>query len=448
MTDTLSGSPPDTRSAERVLMVLPSERLVRTAAAAGCRVWSVWDPALRERAYLDEVARHSERLLLADLDDEAGLRALIARTAREHRVTHVLHLGGARAVTPVLAEAEALGLGANPVDAVRTLGDRGAMRELLWSYPRLRVRAERAVDAAAVRRAVTRFAGFPVVVKSAEVSGSCGATLLRGPYGLADWERAVVARGTPGPFLVEEYLPGPQYAVETLSVDGMHQVAGITTTRTTGPPHFETVSHVHPAPLGDRAEAEIRSAVCALLDLAGFENGPTHTTVVRTPDGIRVLASRAGLGGDGIPLLVELARGTDLEAESFRALTGGLLTPPALGRTAMAGFVRLPGARPPGGPAIDALRALPYVRDVDVRADDVRADEGRADDARADEGRADDVRADEGRARAVDVRAPAGLRVRVVVVGDGPGDAARHLAAARRLLGAPHENRPEAARIT
>ncbi|GGU26791.1 ATP-grasp domain-containing protein [Streptomyces lavendofoliae] len=416
MTDNPSDHPPDTRSAERVLMVLPSDRLVRTAAAAGCRVWSVWDPALRERAYLDEVARHSERLLLADLDDEAGLRALIARTAHEHRVTHVMHLGGARAAASVLAEAGALGLGSNPADAVRTLGDRGAMRELLRDYPRLRVRAERAADAAAVPRAVARFGGAPVVVKSARAAGPCGATLVRGPYGSADWEREAAARDTPGPFLVEEYLPGPQYAVETLSVDGMHQVVGVTATRTTGPPRFEAVSHVHPAPLGDRAEAEIRSAVCALLDLAGFENGPTHTTVVRTPHGTRVLAARAGLGGDGIPLLVELARGTDLETESFRALTGGLLTPPTLRRTAMAGFVGLPAGRPPGTPAAEALRALPYVRAVTVRT------------------------------RPANSRTPPGPCARVVVVGDGPQEAARHLATVRRLLGAPYETRPEAAR--
>lgn len=403
MTDSLSGTLPDTRSAERILMVLPSDRLVRTAAEAGCRVWSVWDPALRDRAYLDEVARHSERLLLADLDDETGLRALIARTAREHRVTHVMHLGGARAMVPVLAEAATLGLGANPAQAMRLLSDRAAMRELLRTHPRLRVRAERAADTAGVRAAVARFAGAPVVVKSAAVSGRCGATLVGDAYGIGDWERAVAAHDVPGPFLVEEYLPGPQYAVETLSVDGMHQVAGIIATRTTGPPHFETVSHVHPAPLGARAEAEIRSAVCALLDLAGFECGPAHTQVVRTPDGPRVLASRAGFGGDRIPLLVELACGVDLEAESFRALTGGLLPTPGPRRTAMTGFVRLPGGGGPDGSAIGALRAMPYVH-------------------------------------AVDVRTRPGRSAQVVVTGDGPEEAARHLAAARRLLGAPPDS--------
>ncbi|MFF8832189.1 acetyl-CoA carboxylase biotin carboxylase subunit family protein [Streptomyces sp. NPDC015131] len=398
--------------AERVLMVLPSERLVRAAAAAGCRVWAVWDPALCPPAYPGALAPHCARLLPADLGDEAGLRALVARTVREHRITQVLHLGGASGVVPVLAEAQALGLGGNPAEALRLLGDRGAMRDLLRSHPRLRVRAERAAGTAAVRDAVARFAGAPVVIRSARVPGACRAALVRDVHGLDGWERAVAGRGTPGPFLVEEYLPGPQYAVDTLSVDGMHQVAGITATRTTGPPRFETVSHTHPAPLGDRAEAEIRSAVCALLDLAGFESGPAHTTVVRAPAGTRVLSARPGIGGDGIPRLVELAGGTDLEAEAFRALGGGLLRPTAARRTALAGF--LPEGAASGECAAAALRALPYVHDVEVRS-------GRA-----------------------PVRSRRALRV--VVTGDGPGEAARHLAAARRLWEAGTGRRPRPVR--
>ncbi|WP_406398594.1 ATP-grasp domain-containing protein [Streptomyces sp. NBC_00879] len=393
----------DTASADRILMVLPSDRLVRKAAEAGCRVWSVWDPALRDRAYLDKVARHSERLLLADLGDETALRALIARTAREHRLTHVMHMGGAPAMGPVLAEAEALGLGANPPHAIRLLSDRVAMRELLRTHPRLRVHARRAAAAAGVREAMAHFAGAPVVVKAVAASAGFGAALVRDAHELGRWERGATARGVCGPFIVEEYLPGPQYAVETLSVDGMHQVVGITATRTTGPPHFMTTSHVHPAQLGVRDNAEIRSATCALLDLAGFECGPAHTEVVQAPGGPRILASRAGLGGDRIPLLVELATGIDLEEESFRALTGGVLSPATVRRTAMIGFFRLPDGRPPSRSRLGELRALPHVH-------------------------------------AVDVPARPGGPAHVVVVGAGPEEAAQQLAAARDLLGAETES--------
>jgi biotin carboxylase len=390
-------------------MVLPSHRLVRKAAEAGCRVWSVWDPALRDSAYLDEVARYSEGLLLVDMEDETALRAVVARAAREHQVTHVMHLGDGRTVASVLAEAEELRIGVNPPHAIRLLGDRAAMRELLRTHPRLRVHARRAADADGVKEALEHFAGAPVVVKSAYAPVGRGAELIRDKQDLRRWEQRVDAWSACGPFIVEEYLPGPQYAVETLSVDGMHQVVGVTATRTTGAPHFVTTSHLHPAPLAVRDEAAIRSAVCALLDLAGFENGPAHTEVVQDPGGPpRILASRAGLGGDRIPLLVELATGIDLEEESFRALTGGVLARAPARRTAVVGFFRFPENRPASLTGLAELRALPYVRAVELP-----------------------MRPDEPNFRAAGLSSHRGS---VVVVGAGPEEAAEHLAAARERL--------------
>ncbi|UGY92397.1 ATP-grasp domain-containing protein [Streptomyces gobiensis] len=407
----------DTLSANRVLMVLPSHRLVRKAAEAGCRVWSVWDPALRDRTYLDKVAQYSEQLLLADMDDETALRALIARTAREHQVTQVMHLGGVRAMGPVLAEAEALGLGANPAHAVRLLSDRGALRELLRTHPRLRVHARRAADAAGVREAMAHFAGAPFVVKSAVASGGCDAAFIRDTHELGRWERRAAALGSCGPFVIEEYLTGPQYAVETLSVDGMHQVVGITAARTTGPPRFVTTSHVHPAPLGVRDEAAIRSAVCALLDLVAFECGPAHTEVVQTPGGPRILASRAGLGGGHIPLLVELASGTDLEEETFRALTGRVPMLASARRTAMIGFFPFSEDRSAPLSDLGGLRALPYVRAVEFP-----------------------TRPGGPVPRTTGHTSHRGF---VVVIGAGPEEAAEHLAAACSLLRVESETEAE-----
>lgn len=357
----------DPLSSVRVLMIHPSHELVRKAALAGCRVWAVWDPALRDAAYLSEVARYAEGLLLVDTKDEDALRAGITRVARAYRLVHVTHPGGAPAAGPVLALAEELGIAANPAHAVQVLGDRAAMRELLQTHPRLHVAARRAADAAGVVEAAARFAGAPVVVKSAVAGGGCRAELVRRGRAVREWERRAEAGGARGPFLVEEYLPGPQFAVETLSVDGMHQVVGVTAVLTTGAPHFVTTSLLHPAPLAVRDQAAIRSAACALLDLAGFENGPVRTEVVQHPGGVpRILTSRVGFDdADRTPRLVELATGIDLEEESFRALAGALPAPASVHRTAMAGFFPLPDdpSVPPAGLA--GLSALPYVRAVE-----------------------------------------------------------------------------------
>src|SRR5690349_2095806 len=115
-----------TAASRRLLMVMPYSQFVRKAAEAGFEVWAIWDPSLREQAYLDEVAVHAQELLLTDFGDEAGLRALIAETVRAHGIGTVLHLGAEESMPPALAEAEALGVSPNPAAAVGALNDKAA----------------------------------------------------------------------------------------------------------------------------------------------------------------------------------------------------------------------------------------------------------------------------------------------------------------------------------
>lgn len=345
----------------RLLMVMPYEQLVRKAVAAGFRVWSVWDPALREPAYLAKVAEHSEELLRTDFGDEEGLRALVAATARLRGVRAVLHLGSEPTMVPVAAEAERLGLAPNPADAVRLLNDKSALRTLLNDAPETAVAAVAAGTVAEVRHVVAGRA-LPAVVKPSASAGSRGVALLRTPADLDRWEEAVREQGTAGPFLVEDYLTGPEFSVETLSFAGEHRVVGITAKRTTGPPGFVETGHVFPAPLPEAAAAAVRRAAVGLLDRAGYRFGPAHTEVILTPGGPRIVESQARLGGDRIPLLIATASGFDVERAVFDTLAEERpAEPPVPHRYAAVRFFRLPPGRLAGTGDLDAVRDRPEV---------------------------------------------------------------------------------------
>lgn len=332
------------RAPQRLLMVMPYHQLVRKAVAAGFRVWSIWDPALQEPPYLDEVERHSEQLLLADFSDETALRALIAETARAHDVDLVLHLGSEASMGPVAAEAEALGLAPNPAEAVRSLNDKAAMRRMLNAAGLSPVEARRASTVGEVRE-VLRDAVLPVIVKPAALAGSRGVALIRCPEDVDEWAERVRAGSLAGPYLVEDFLDGPEFSVETLSAGGVHTVVGITAKRTSGAPGFVETGHVFPAPLPAADRAAVERLVTALLDLAGYAFGPAHTEVILTAAGPRIVESQARLGGDRIPLLIETATGFDIESWIFRALAGEPVAPPAPHRYAAIEFFRLPPGR-------------------------------------------------------------------------------------------------------
>jgi biotin carboxylase len=351
---------PDTPD-NRLLMVMPYEQLVRKAVAAGFRVWSVWDPALREPAYLAKVAEHSEELLRVGFGDEAGLRALVAEAALRHRVRAVLHLGSETSMVPVAAEAEQLGLAPNPAAAIRLLNDKAALRELLNADPETEVAAVDAATPAEVRQVVAG-RSLPAVVKPSGTSGSRGVALLRSAEDLDRWETGVREQDTPGPYLVEDYLTGPEFSVETLSFDGVHRVVGVTAKRTSGPPGFVETGHIFPAPLSDPDAAVIRRAATDLLDRSGYRFGPAHTEVILTPRGPRIVESQARLGGDRIPLLIATASGFDIERAVFDTLADGRpAEPPVPRRYAAIRFFRQPPGRLAGTGDTDAIRALPQV---------------------------------------------------------------------------------------
>ncbi|MEU8776662.1 ATP-grasp domain-containing protein [Streptomyces sp. NPDC048606] len=162
--------------------------------------------------------------------------------------------------------------------------------------------------------------------------------------------------------LVEEFLEGPELAVEALSRQGRHRVLGWTR-RLTGP-DLAAVGHELPVAL-DPAEAEaVRALVRAVLDLAGHRDGPSHTEVVLTPRGPRLIEAHARPGAEDLVRLLRLAHGTDVLALALAAALG-LPDPPRRPRAAHAGLRYVdfpPGLRLAlAAPALAAARAVPGV---------------------------------------------------------------------------------------
>ncbi|WP_234432562.1 ATP-grasp domain-containing protein [Streptomyces sp. MUSC 125] len=347
----------------RILMVMPYRQLVEKAVAAGFRVWSIWDPTLQSQDYLREVAAHSEELLLTDFDDEAGLRRLIRGTAIAHEVAHVLHLGKESTMLPVAEEADALGLAPNPPESLRRLNDKAAMREVLAEHGLSPVRTVTADSAAGTAAVLAEF-GYPAVVKPTGLSGSTGVRLVRCRADLDQWAADLDALGYHGPVLVEEFLAGPEYSVETLSANGSHQVIGITQKRTTSAPLFVETGQLFPAPLPEDTAAVMEKEVLALLDAAGHRFGPAHTELILTADGPRIVESQARLGGDRIPHLVRIATGFDIEAAIFELLAGRAAVLGSATRVGAIRFFQFEPGTVEHVAGLDEVRALPQVAEV------------------------------------------------------------------------------------
>jgi len=281
-----------------------------------------------------------------------------------------------RGLLPAAVAGRHLGLPGTAVETVARLRDKAAMRTCLAD-------SRHAVPAVTGRSSADVLAfgaahGYPCVVKPVDGSGSLGVVRVDRPQDAA--AAAAAQRGAA--FLVEAFLAGPEYSVETLSAGGCHQVVAITEKFVLAgfvpagfvpagfvSAGFVEVGHVVPARVPAPVAATLSAAAVELLYRVGLRDGAAHTEVVLTAAGPRVVESHNRVGGDRINELVRIATGVDLVAGAVELALHGV-APAAAGAPARrAAAIRFLTPRPGRVRSIEGLdevRAHPDVVEVEV----------------------------------------------------------------------------------
>ncbi|MEU9030223.1 ATP-grasp domain-containing protein [Streptomyces sp. NPDC048383] len=348
--------PTDQRHQPLAVLLSPRPAEVAAARRAGARTVVVApDPSVpsdREGA---------ERRVRTDWRDHPRLVAEVGRLA-EVRAGRARVFGFGPAATLAAARAnEALGLPGTPTTAVTALMDKAALRARSNALHPARPVSFARCGRAALIPFLTTLIGYPCVIKPRAGADGEGVRLV-GDAAAA--EAAAPHYPEITDLLVEEYLEGPELAVEALSRGGRHRVLGWTR-RLPGPGAGLTAAgHDLPVAL-DRATAEaVRALVRGVLDLTGHHDGPSHTEVVLTPRGPRLVEAHARPGSEELTQLLRLAHGTDVLALALAAGLG-LPEPPRRPREAHAGlrYVDFPPGRrlAEAGPRLAAARAVPGV---------------------------------------------------------------------------------------
>jgi biotin carboxylase len=165
-------------------------------------------------------------------------------------------------------------------------------------------------------------AGYPFIVKPTDATASFGVLRVGSPDGVDEaWERIRAMLGnrtdrgstlfTVREFLMEAYVDGPEFSVESFSFAGRHVPVAITE-KLVAPGLYAELGHTMPARVDPAVAASITDAVVTFLDAIGLADGPAHTEVRVGRDGPVVIESHNRVGGDLINELAEAATGVDL----------------------------------------------------------------------------------------------------------------------------------------
>lgn len=201
-------------------------------------------------------------------------------------------------VESVAAVSDALGLPGNAPEAARLIRNKDLCRQTLRDagLPQPRVRlAETAEDAAEF---LASTAPGPWITKPRDGMGSEGVSLVRSPQ---DLPGALARLPADRPFLVEEFVRGPEYSAEGVMLGGKPVVLAVTE-KSVGA-SFVEFGHRMPARLDD--EDTSRAVVGQALEAVGITHGVFHVEFWMSGGRCVIGEIHARPGGDFLHAMLE-----------------------------------------------------------------------------------------------------------------------------------------------
>ena len=169
---------------------------------------------------------------------------------------------------------------------------------------------------------------FPLIVKPRDNSGSRGVKLCRSMEELQTSMSEALEVSKLDTVLVEEFIEGPEYSIESLHHNGKSEVIQFTEKKTTEFPYNVELGHIQPANISEENQQKIREIITKIGTALHFENCPSHTEVKINERGIFVIETSPRLGGDYITsTLTPLSTGVNLEDELLRMALGEEINP-------------------------------------------------------------------------------------------------------------------------
>jgi len=249
----------------------------------------------------------------------------VLEAAKRHEIHGVMTLASDMPMRTVAAVAKEMGLVGISEDTALKATNKADMRQALKDHGVPIPKFFRVSHEEQYRQAVAQMSGA-FMVKPADNSGSRGIIKVEDPQNLADVEAAYGyshSFSRSGDVVVEEYMQGSEVSVETLTVDGVCHVIQITDKLTTGAPYFVEMGHSQPTAHSRVIAEQIRQVAIAANHAVGIQNGPSHTEIMVTAEGPKVVELGARLGGDCITThLVPLSTGVDMVECCIRIALG------------------------------------------------------------------------------------------------------------------------------
>ena len=250
----------------------------------------------------------------------------VLRVCREEKIDGITSFSLESALPTVVYVAQAMGLVSNTEKCIRLTETKYAQRQ---AFEKNGIPTPKYHLIQCKEELHDMCANYPVIVKPVDSGGSQGITKLETLEGLEDAYRVAAECSRTDKVIVEEFIDGREFSVETLSHNGEHYILQITDKVTSGAPHFIEMQHHQPADIPVELSNRIKETVEKALTALKIENSPSHTEIKLNSRGeLYIIEIGARMGGDYISSdLVRLSTGYDMVKGAIELATGRFAIP-------------------------------------------------------------------------------------------------------------------------
>lgn len=163
---------------------------------------------------------------------------------------------------------------------------------------------------------------LPFIMKSPKSTGSKDVLKITSYKDFSRNKNRLFEKYPGEPILIEEYLNGPQYLVETIVYEGSLNIIAIFKQEITFGERFIITGYellIHPE---DDFYNKLRSAVETIVSKHGLEYGPSHLEMRLVKDCWKLVEINPRISGGGMNDLVEAGLGINLVKETLKILIG------------------------------------------------------------------------------------------------------------------------------
>ena len=141
---------------------------------------------------------------------------------------------------------------------------------------------------------------FPLIIKPRDAFSSRGVYKVESESDLMDRFIETRSYASNGDVLIEEYMQGREFSVETITWKGHTTIVQYTQKYITPYPNTVEMAHLQPAELSNGEKEYIAKVVISGINALEINNSAAHSEIMLTSDGPRIIEIGARLGGDFI----------------------------------------------------------------------------------------------------------------------------------------------------